>query len=489
VAVVLGVVVALVAGGFGIYFASKSLDKSNSTLNRELPAQQTANRLLADVVNQETGERGYVITGNPSFLQPYASGRARSPLEFASLRRNVANDPIAVRDLATVQSRYQEWLTSFADPQIDDVQSGQVAVAIEAEKTGTGKHLFDNVRESLATLSSRIALDQRNLVSESRGLQEDTLWLIVAVTTAALIGAVVALLFLNGTVTRPIRQLENEVRTVGEGDVDHEIEVGGPPEITALARSVEAMRVTVGQQADELRLQRNLAEAFQQSLLPKVLPIPRGFDVVARYLPGAVGVDVGGDWYNVRTTADDQLFFAVGDVSGRGIRAASVMASHRYAINAYIVEEPDPGDVLTRLSRLIGVNTEEAFATVLCGLFDDRNGTLTLASAGHPPAIRSGSRGAYIIEVEPGPPIGLGVTRFRTTCVPVEPGTMVLAYTDGLIERRDESVDDSVERLRRAVRTDQALSAVVDGVITSLIPGGSHDDVVVLGMQWQSDLA
>ena len=62
----------------------------------------------------------------------------------------------------------------------------------------------------------------------------------------------------------------------------------------------------------------------------------------------------------------------------------------------------------------------------------------------------------------------------------------MLAYTDGLIERSGESVDDSVERLRRAVRTDRPLAAVVDGVITSLIPEGSTDDVVVLGMQWQS---
>ena len=160
-AVLLSAFLAVIAGALGISFAVRSGDASRSGLKTLLPAAATANQLLADVVDQETGERGFVITGDPAFLQPYHLGQQATPALIDALRQQLTGHKIALALLEQVNTRYDSWLHSFAIPQIGDVTRADAAAAIATEKSGVGRELFDSLRQSLSGLSSRIGIEQR----------------------------------------------------------------------------------------------------------------------------------------------------------------------------------------------------------------------------------------------------------------------------------------------------------------------------------------
>ncbi len=234
--------------------------------------------------------------------------------------------------------------------------------------------------------------------------------------------------------------------------------------------------------------QRSVAQTLQHSLLPETLPDPPGLVVAARYIAGAVDVDIGGDWYDVVPVDDDHVFFAVGDVSGRGLTAGTIMASLRYAIRAYAAQGDDPATVLRRLAALIDVGDSGHFATVLCGLIDVPRHVVTIANAAHPePLLVDGSR-ARFVSTNVGVPIGV---ERRQPYVPitltVPPGGALLAFTDGLVERRGEVLDVGLERLREAAAHNHAsIGALLDDLGDRLTPDGAADDIAILGVQWKS---
>jgi len=462
-------VLAVLAGALGISFAVRSSDASHTALKTLLPAAATANQLLADVVDQETGERGFVITDDRLFLQPYDVGLGAAPGLIAELERELVGHKIALALLDQVSVRYEAWLHTFAIRQISEVTSGDAAAAVATEKTGEGRELFDSLRQSMSGLSLRIGVEQSALTTHARALQDDTLWLIVAMTVLVLLGSFFGWLLMRRWVIRPIRLLESEVSLVASGDVDH----------------VELMRERAREQSDEIRQQRAIAETLQHALLPRILPTPPEFDIAARYLPGVDGVDVGGDWFNLRVAGEGCSFFAVGDVSGRGVEVAALMASLRFAINAYAAEDPQPPNVLKRLGRLVQMSEHGHFATVLCGLYDSRVGEVTLANAGHVSPLLIADGRAQVVATDVGPPIGLNHIEYPAVTVPVTKGTTLLSYTDGLVERRNEPITNSIERLRKVASVGLSPERLIDHLLSTLVPEGAADDVVLLGVRWQ----
>ena len=219
---------AVIAGALGISLAVRSSDASRTALKTLLPAAASSNQLLADVVDQETGERGFVITDDRLFLQPYDLGQIEAPGLIATLERELVGHKIALALLAQVDVRYEAWLHTFAIPQIRQVTSGNTAAAVATEKTGEGRELFDSLRQSMSGLSLRIGVEQQALTTHARSLQDDTLWLIVAMTALVLLGSYFGWLLTRRWVIRPIRLLESEVSMVASGDVDHEVEAFGP---------------------------------------------------------------------------------------------------------------------------------------------------------------------------------------------------------------------------------------------------------------------
>jgi hypothetical protein len=233
--------------------------------------------------------------------------------------------------------------------------------------------------------------------------------------------------------------------------------------------------------------QRGISESLQRALLPKALPDVPGADVAARYVPGTNGTEVGGDWYDVLAQGDARLFFVIGDVSGRGIQAASVMASLRFAIRGFVSEGHGPATVLTSTSRLLDLGTDRHFATVLCGVADLRARELTYASAGHllPVLITEGD--AAVAGGSVGPPIGVAPgSDYASVTIPLPSAGMLLFFTDGLVERRGEDLDQGLARLIAAVSADGsgAVADQLDLLIKRLVPDQASDDTAVVGVRW-----
>ncbi|MEU6077385.1 SpoIIE family protein phosphatase [Micromonospora sp. NPDC047074] len=261
------------------------------------------------------------------------------------------------------------------------------------------------------------------------------------------------------------------------GDVTH----GDEAALTQLARLV-GVRL---ENAQLYEAEHRIATTLQHSLLPRSLPQLPGAVVAGRYLPGSGEVEVGGDWYDVIALGDDELVLAIGDVVGKGVRAAAAMGQLRNALRAYVLEGFDPGESLSRLNRLVGTTEERSFATVECLRFSPRTGRLRYASAGHPsPLLIRGDSVTFLHDRALGPPVGaIPDTTYRTVEGELPPGSRLLLYTDGLIEDRQLGIDDALARLREdAARPGEHVTDLVDAVVERVAGRPLRDDVAVLAL-------
>jgi len=234
--------------------------------------------------------------------------------------------------------------------------------------------------------------------------------------------------------------------------------------------------------------QRSIAQTLQHALLPDALPEFNGLQVGARYIPAASGIDVGGDWYDVVAAEDHRVLLVIGDVSGHGLRAATTMASLRYAALAYAAQESRPGALLAKLSDFVTSGPHDYFATVLCVLIDVKDHRLTVASAGHiPPLLLDGDH-ARFVEFEVNVPIGVSRSSpFREATLPVAANSALIAFTDGLVERRGEPLDAGLARLRNAaIGQKLTLEQLLAKLAEDLASDYHHDDTALVGIQWQN---
>jgi serine phosphatase RsbU (regulator of sigma subunit) len=255
-----------------------------------------------------------------------------------------------------------------------------------------------------------------------------------------------------------------------------------------LVRQRERARVLAAENAQLYAEQRTVAQTLQHSLLPETLPDTPGLAVGARYIAGAADVDIGGDWYDVMQLDSGDVLFVVGDVSGRGLAAGTIMASLRYAIRAYARQGDDPATILTKLADLIDVGDSGHFATVLCGVIDVPRHTVTLANAAHPEPLLVNTDHAEFVSTAVGVPIGVENSKpYESVTLTVPPASMLLAFTDGLVERRGEVLDVGLERLREAAaRNHVSVDALLLDLAERLTPDGPADDIAILGVKWKS---
>jgi serine phosphatase RsbU (regulator of sigma subunit) len=184
---------------------------------------------------------------------------------------------------------------------------------------------------------------------------------------------------------------------------------------------------------------------------------------------------------------EDRFAFVVGDVSGRGLSAATVMAGLRFTIRTYLIEGYTPAVALEKCSKQIHVLTDGHFATVLVGIGDAYTRELTLANAGHfNPLVIDGERAEYL-ETAVGVPLGVSGGGYETVTVTVPEGSTLLAFTDGLVEQRGESLDAGLKRLLESARNSCGpLDLVLAKVITEVSDDASEDDIAMLGLRWKS---
>jgi serine phosphatase RsbU (regulator of sigma subunit)/anti-sigma regulatory factor (Ser/Thr protein kinase) len=235
------------------------------------------------------------------------------------------------------------------------------------------------------------------------------------------------------------------------------------------------------------RRDHEVAETLQRSLLPNRLPQIPGVALTARYVPATAHLEVGGDWYDVMQLGDGLIGLTIGDVAGHGLQAAATMGQLRMAVRAYAVQDPSPVSVMRKVHQLMFHLPMHEMVTLTYLVFDPATGTLRFTNAGHPPPLLFGSGHSTYLEDGVTPP--LGVTEdavFTETAQVMRPGATLLLYTDGLIERRRESIQLGMDRLQREATAYEGsdVDELCNHVISSLIHGDHvADDVALLAMR------
>ncbi|HEX8646973.1 MAG TPA: GAF domain-containing SpoIIE family protein phosphatase [Thermoleophilaceae bacterium] len=260
-----------------------------------------------------------------------------------------------------------------------------------------------------------------------------------------------------------------------------------PEEVRLTQLAADRMAVAI-EHARLFEREHRIAETLQRSLLPHTLPSVAGLRVAARYLPARAEAQVGGDWYDVVEIAGGGLALSIGDVAGHGIEAAALMGQLRNTLRGAALEGQDAGSAMTRVDRLLQGQRErpDTIATAVFARLNGDGSSLELATAGHPPPLVVNPDGTtrYLDGVR-SVPLGVPAPGGRTaTSCAIEPGSMLMLYTDGLVERRDASLTAGLDRLARAAAAagDEPESACDSVVAEMLGDEGPADDVALLAV-------
>ncbi|MFF2325115.1 MULTISPECIES: SpoIIE family protein phosphatase [unclassified Streptomyces] len=282
----------------------------------------------------------------------------------------------------------------------------------------------------------------------------------------------------------------------------------------ALATELAARAAVCIDNARLYRREHERALILQRSLLPPGDPVAAGLDIACRYLPGNTATEVGGDWFDVIELPGHRTALVVGDVMGRGLRAAVAMGELRTAVRTLALLDLEPAEVLSALDEVArglgtpggGTSASDGFgggvqwpsraahrsreadlsevylATCVYAVYDPVTRRCTFANAGHlPPAVAEPGEPAMLLDVPPGMPLGVGGEPFEEVEVELKEGALLALYTDGLVESRDHPLDEGLDALRGAlVEPQRPLEDVCDHVLTSLDTRHGEDDIALL---------
>jgi len=405
------------------------------------------------LVDMETGLRGYLITGDETFLAPYRTGLRDTAATIARLRTLLAGHPDPLAQLSLVEEAITVWHRVGADPEIAARQSGDEAAAARAVGSGAGMAAFDALREDVDMLQQQVDAAQRSTTEEADDAS--------ALLDRVLIGAgilALGLLALGGAlfgrwVLLPLRVLRAQLNRVTRGELQGAIEPSGPMEIAVVGEAAEAMRQRIVTELDAARAARDgLAQRVpvvtgleDQLRPPRYVELP-GLRA-ATAVHAAEGV-LAGDVAHVLPLAPGRLALVVIDVSGHGAEAGLVAVRLKHLVSAALTLGHGPAVAMRAACDSFTderTDYDERFATCLIVDVDAGSGQVCWANAGHPPALVVGVRGGRLaaeVDTELGPtgPLlsSLGGS-WQEQQASIEPGQVLLAYSDGLTEARDES--------------------------------------------------
>jgi serine phosphatase RsbU (regulator of sigma subunit) len=272
-----------------------------------------------------------------------------------------------------------------------------------------------------------------------------------------------------------------EFRFADEGAIDSDI--------AAMARTLAELMAPALHRARLYEDEREAAHQLQQSLLPVVLDELPGAEFAGCYRPADQHHDIGGDWYDAFPLLGGQVGFAVGDVVGHDLRAAAAMGRLHSALSALAAAPHDgPAAVLDALDRASSTIPGAGLTTIGYGEYDPATGRLRYACAGHPPPLLVTDHHAEFLTGGRSRPLAAAAEPRTEATVDVPPGSMLLWYSDGLVERRDADLDAGLDRLASvASRLDGAHPQTWCDTVMDKLTGGQrlHDDVVLICLRLQ----
>ncbi|MBB5960683.1 anti-anti-sigma factor [Saccharothrix tamanrassetensis] len=252
--------------------------------------------------------------------------------------------------------------------------------------------------------------------------------------------------------------------------------------VQAIGRDVtERLRVEAERELLRQR-EHEIAETLQRSLLPRELPALDRLAVSARYLPASAHGQIGGDWYEVLALGGTTVALSVGDVVGKGPTAAAVMGQLRSALAGYLLDGHSPAAALERLDAFAARIAGAAGSTCACLTFDWSTGELCWAVAGHPPPLVVDQDDTRLLAGDGAVLCAPGRAGYRDRYATLRPGTSIVLYTDGLVERPGDHLDAGLDTLLAHVGAarGQGPDAMADAVTGALLAGGQHDDVALV---------
>ena len=417
---------------------------------RLAPASDLVSELTTALVDQETAERGYIITGEPGFVEGYQSSGLRVEAALDELERLLSPDRHLVPAVGRIRSRISAWQQLGAGVEIEARAADRPSDAVELVLTGTAAQLFSRARGEIETLdlalSAELAAERKHTADLGRRIT----WALIASAGFALLLLAAGGALLRRWIARPLRDLSASVRSVASGHLDTRIPEPGPPEIADLGADIEAMRRRIlAEVEDSTRAREALAKqglvvlSLRDELSPDV-HVP-GLHI-EKSLFAAEGI-VAGDWYTVFPLGDSRVAVGLFDVSGHGGDAGVLALRAKELTLAGLRRGLGPGEVFGWVAGNLG-DTGERFFTGVLAIIDLEAGSLIYANAGHPPMLLAG--GPQVSELGPtGPIVGPLPGTWHAELVRFGPGRFLTAYSDGVIEARLADGDElGVEGLR-----------------------------------------
>ncbi|HEU5417142.1 MAG TPA: SpoIIE family protein phosphatase [Streptosporangiaceae bacterium] len=262
----------------------------------------------------------------------------------------------------------------------------------------------------------------------------------------------------------------------------------------ALAGEIVARAAVCIDNARRYTREHATAAALQRSLLQRQEPDQGAVQVATRYLPGQAGAAVGGDWLDVIALSGSRVGLVAGDVAGHGIHAAATMGRLRTAVRTLADLDLEPEELLTRLDDVVSriaeehSETSDLNATCVFAVYDPITRCATMARAGHPPpAIMTPGCEPEFAELPAGPPLGVGGFPFEERQIELPENSILVLFTDGLVESREREIDDGLAAMGKVLATVDGqpadpsyLQAVCDGLVSELVPGRAGDDDAAL---------
>jgi serine phosphatase RsbU (regulator of sigma subunit)/CHASE3 domain sensor protein len=478
---------ALVVGGsaLGAVLVLRANDERREHADLSTAAA-TAEDLEATYVAQAASIRSYFLTNDTKSFEDYNAQRIHAGDASGRLRGLVMGTPLIDR-IERVADAARAWRNDAILPLITLMQQGQSQQVLAQYRDGPAVPYFERVADELSAFRGRLAAA---VVAAERA--EDAARQRVA---RFAVGSVVAVILLLGVmslvgrwwISRPLRQLSLAVRGAADNPVT--LPRRGAKEVVTLANDVASLR---GRLLDELDLATRTREGLAQNaaVLMSIRAqletspdnLPPGWDVAAQLVP-ATGI-VAGDCYTVDVVGRDQMTVVVVDVAGHGANSAILALRAKELLRAAVRSYDDPSDAVTWVSAQLTDLDDDMFVTAFVARLDFATGLVRFVNAGHPEALICD--GVNVVELAPtGPLIGPFTGSWTTREAIIGPGQMLVCYTDGLIETRDEDRNEfGLERLHLVLRdtygddTDTIVKQCL-AEVEAFSHGRAHDDITL----------
>jgi serine phosphatase RsbU (regulator of sigma subunit) len=406
-ALLIVVAVSLVAGGI---LLRKMVGDSFRNARGLREARIVAADVLKEQLDEETGIRGYAVARQPILLAPYDDARAALPQSFGRLRAVVARGiPEALPALDDATKVNRRWDALVAAPILAGARANR---SLELH----GKRLIDRFRNDLGTIDGWLA--RHEALTDERA--QDATVLVGIFSSAAVAAVVVAAVLFTFQQYRLVERLEQQ-RVQSENERRKSAEVRAA-----------------------LEAERRVAETLQEALSQRVFPSLPMVRFSATYVPAGEEAMIGGDWYDALQLPQERVFLAVGDVTGHGIDAVVAMSRARQLLISFALLDAAPDNVLERVNVEL-MRGAAPIITAISAVIDIRSRELTYAAAGHPPPVLcEPGHNARLLEFGSLPLGASPAARYEAHHVRIVPGTMIVLYTDGLIEySRDLAVGEA----------------------------------------------